>query len=423
LAESNQFDPDKQRQFAVDVVKQLRAGSFEAYWAGGCVRDQLLGLAPKDYDVATNARPEQIRELFGKRRTIPIGASFGVITVLAPTKDAGQIEVATFRQDVAYSDGRRPDSVRFTTAEADAQRRDFTINGLFYDPLTHEVIDFVAGQDDLQRRTLRAIGNPHERFAEDKLRMLRAARFAAKFDFTLDPATQSAIQAMASDIMVVSAERIAAEMRAMLEHPSRTQATELLQELGLLAMILPEILAQPPGRWNASLQNLSDLSDANFPLALALLLHRFVDEPGARSIGARWKLANRETDRIAWLVEHNSSLQGAASQSWPYVQRLLIEPGINDLMRFYAATHRDDLHAQADIAFCQEKLALTEAQLNPPPLITGDDLQAHGIPPGKVYQQLLEAVRDAQLTHHITSKPSALALAQQLFQKHDTNKP
>src|SRR3954453_14301403 len=174
-------DSGGQRAFALEIAQKLRAAGFEALWAGGCVRDELLGLTPKDYDVATSAKPDQIRDLFGRRRTLPIGASFGVITVLGP-REAGQIEVATFRTDAAYSDGRHPDSVTFTTAEHDAERRDFTITGLFYDPVAEQVVDYVGGQEDLQAHILRAIGDPRLRLSEDNLRMLRAVRFAASFD-------------------------------------------------------------------------------------------------------------------------------------------------------------------------------------------------------------------------------------------------
>src|SRR3954462_9234325 len=191
--------PSRQRDFALEIAQKLRDAGFEALWAGGCVRDELLGLTPKDYDVATSATPEQIRDLFGLRRTLPIGAAFGVITVLGP-RPTGQIEVATFRTDAAYSDGRHPDSVSFTTAEHDAQRRDFTINGLFYDPIAEKVVDYVKGQEDLKRRTIRAIGDPHLRLSEDKLRMLRAIRFAAAFSFNIDPDTLQAIQEMAPQI-------------------------------------------------------------------------------------------------------------------------------------------------------------------------------------------------------------------------------
>ncbi len=168
----SQIDSHKQREFAIDVVRRLREHAYEAYWAGGCVRDQLLGKPPKDFDVATSAKPDEIRQVFGPRRTIAIGAAFGVITVVGP-RSAGQIEVATFRQDASYSDGRHPDSVQFSTPAADAERRDFTINGMFYDPVDDRVIDFVGGRDDLARQIIRAIGDPPARFAEDKLRLLR----------------------------------------------------------------------------------------------------------------------------------------------------------------------------------------------------------------------------------------------------------
>src|SRR3954469_10452800 len=166
-------DPAVAREFAIDVVRRLREAGHQSLWAGGCVRDQLLGQMPKDYDVPTDAVPDRVREVFGRRRTLAIGASFGVITVLGPER-AGQIDVATFRRDAAYSDGRHPDAVSFSDAENDAQRRDFTINGLFFDPIAEQVIDYVGGQDDLQRHVIRAIGDPLARIAEDKLRMLRA---------------------------------------------------------------------------------------------------------------------------------------------------------------------------------------------------------------------------------------------------------
>src|SRR5262249_40690266 len=242
-------DLQRQREFALEIAKKLRAAGFEALWAGGCVRDQLLGLTPKDYDVATSAKPDEIRDLFGRRRTLPIGASFGVITVLGPS-DAGQIEVATFRKDAAYSDGRHPDSVTFTDAEHDAQRRDFTINGLFFDPVQEEVVDYVGGQADLKAHIIRAIGNPRLRLSEDKLRMLRAVRFAAPFNFTIDPDTLHAIQEMAPQINTVSAERIGAELRRMLVDPNRAAALALLRETKLLAEVLPEVAALSDAGFN-----------------------------------------------------------------------------------------------------------------------------------------------------------------------------
>ena len=235
------IDLEQQRRFALDVVCQLRAAGFEAYWAGGCVRDELLGRTPKDYDVATNATPPEIRDLFGNRRTLPLGAAFGVITVLGP-RPAGMIEVATFRQDAEYSDGRHPDHVTFSSAREDAARRDFTINGMFFDPVNRQVIDFVGGQDDLRNRLIRAIGPPRLRFGEDKLRMLRAVRFVAAFDFLIDAETAAALREMADQIAVVSPERIAMEMRRVLTEPGRVQGVRLLVELGLAEAVLPEIV-------------------------------------------------------------------------------------------------------------------------------------------------------------------------------------
>ncbi len=213
-----EIDVEQQRQFAVAVVQQLRSTGFEAYWAGGCVRDQLLGRTPKDYDVATNATPPEIRDVFGRRRTLAIGAAFGVVTVLGPP-GAGPIEVATFRRDDGYSDGRHPDTVTFTSAEEDALRRDFTVNGLFYDPVDEQVIDYVGGREDIERQVLRAIGDPKDRFTEDKLRMLRAVRLTSTLAFALDAPTVEAIQEMAGEISVVTRRAYRGGSRTDVERP------------------------------------------------------------------------------------------------------------------------------------------------------------------------------------------------------------
>ena len=197
------------RKFALEVVERLVAAGYQALWAGGCVRDYLMGHAPQDFDVATNAVPEQVRQVFGKNRTFAVGESFGVIVVLGPGKQYGQVEVATFRQDSLTSDGRRPDSVQFCSAKEDAQRRDLTINGLFYDPLTDQVLDYVNGRDDLKNKIIRAIGDPVARIQEDKLRMLRCIRFTSRFQFQLEQQTAEAIRKLAAQIDVVSKERVA----------------------------------------------------------------------------------------------------------------------------------------------------------------------------------------------------------------------
>jgi tRNA nucleotidyltransferase/poly(A) polymerase len=406
--------PEKQRWFAFEVVKQLRAHGHESYWAGGCVRDELMGRVPKDYDVATAARPEQIREVFGKRKTLPIGAAFGVITVLGP-KNAGQVQVATFREDVAYSDGRRPDEVRYSSPEQDALRRDFTINGMFYDPLAEQVIDFVDGQKDLERRVIRAIGEPRERFGEDKLRMLRAARFAAALDFALEEQTIGAIREMAAEITVVSAERIAAEMRLMLEGPARADAVELLRESGLLSQILPEVTESES--LQPALQMLAALDRPSFPQALAALLGWPDGAELIDAVAQRWRLSNKESDRAAWLLAQGRALDAAAQQPWSRLQPVLVHAGAGELVALYQTAARLGRAAQSDIDFSRQKLALPREQLNPPPLVTGDDLLAMGIPKGKLYAKLLSAARAAQLDGTVQSGDEARGLMREKWRQ------
>lgn len=420
------IDPQAARQFAVDVVRRLRAEGYDALWAGGCVRDWLLGSEPKDYDVATSARPEQIRDLFGQRRTLALGAAFGVITVLGP-REAGQIEVATFRRDAGYSDGRHPDSVSFSSAEEDAQRRDFTINGLFFDPIEERVIDYVGGQDDLKRRIVRAIRDPRERFQEDKLRMLRAVRFTATFEFALDHATADAIREQAHEIVIVSAERIAAELKRMLEHAQRARAVGLLHDTRLLPLILPE--AQhidpesdaPPNQmrgdaWHRTLDALRGLSAPNFGTALAVLLREIakVESNVAHTLGERLRLSNDEIELAAWLLRHDALARQAHRSPWPQVQRMLVEPGARSLVAYLRAVGPlvDGNTEAAD--FCAGKLALPAAELNPPPLATGVDLKKLGLQPGPQFKTILDALRDAQLEGKITTSDEALALAREL---------
>jgi len=408
-------DPAKQREFATDVVRTLRERGFVAYWAGGCVRDQLLGRTAKDYDVATSAKPDEVRTVFGRRRTLPIGAAFGVITVVGP-QDAGQIEVATFRQDAAYSDGRHPDAVTFSTPEEDAQRRDFTINGMFYDPLAQQVIDFVGGRGDLEGNLIRAIGEPRERFTEDKLRMLRAVRFAAGLDFGLEPATLQAIQEMAAEIRVVSAERIAMEMRRMLVHAGRARALRLLAEGRLLEHVLPELAALDGRTWQQALDVIGALAEPSFALSLAAVLHLAPDPVGVASVlRQRWKLSNKESERTTWLVMHRDALQDARAAYWPRLQRVLIADGIEDLLALHSARAVAGLAAREDVDCCRELLLLPPEKLNPPPLLTGNDLIEHGVPRGKIFADLLEKVRDAQLEGRITTKEEALAFVDELL--------
>jgi len=411
------IEPDLQRRFAVDIVRTLRGAGFQAYWAGGCVRDQLLGRQPKDYDVATDAPPEQIRHVFGRRRTLAVGAAFGVITVLGPA-GAGQIEVATLRRDAASSDGRHPDYVTFSTAREDASRRDFTINGLFYDPLDEQVIDFVGGQRDLEARILRAIGDPAQRFREDKLRMIRAIRFAAAFELRLEPATEAAICRMAAEIVVVSPERIAGEVQRILVDSHRGVGVRGLIRTGLAAAILAEVVPHDESqrqRLEQTLAILDGLEGPSFPLALAALLSLWVDPAGAASVGRRWRLSNQQTFRTAWLIEHRGVLGKAPSLPWSKVQRLFVGEGIHELLALEAAIALAESRDPGALAWCRARLLQPPEVLNPPPLVTGDDLIRHGIRPGPRYHVLLERLRNAQLDGEIHTRQQALTLVDEIL--------
>lgn len=405
--------PLTQREFALQIVHQLRSAGYEALWAGGCVRDQLLGCEPKDYDVATNARPEQIQALFGKRKTLAIGAAFGVIGVLRG-RGRDPVEVATFRAEGAYLDGRHPQSVHFTTAEQDAQRRDFTINGLFYDPLAEQVIDYVGGQADLAAGIIRAIGNPRDRFAEDKLRMLRAVRFATTFNFQIESATLAAIQAMAAAVTIVSAERIGAELERVLTHPRRSVGLKLLHQCGLLRPLVSE-LADDADRdsplWQETLQVLARLETENLSTTLAALLHKVCDPRQVAACGRRFRWTNKQIELAVWLVMNLPILQKSDSLPWPQLQRVLVHEGARELMALATAVCGADY---AGVQYSALKMSLPANQLNPDPLLTGDDLVRRGLEPGPHFATLLTAIRDAQLEGRITNLEEAWALVEKL---------
>jgi len=397
-------------------VQRLRHAGHEALWAGGCVRDQLLGREPKDYDVATSARPDEVRAVFGKSRTLAIGAAFGVIAVLG-MRGVQPIEVATFRRDQEYSDGRHPDGVIFSNAAEDAQRRDFTINGIFYDPIAAQVVDFVGGQEDLAAGLVRAIGDPRRRFDEDKLRMVRAVRFAATFEFAIDPATLAAIRELAGEIVIVSAERIATEMRNMLRHRCRRRAVELLEEARLLPILLPESErlvsgdSQSHDARQQMLAMLDQLELPSFPAALAIILRGIqrTDTPvQARQVGQRWRLTNLETATVARLLELESLVRSAADIPWPRLQRVLISEGIDELLAYAGAVAAVEERHQRAIEYCREKLAMPREVLNPTQLLTGDDLRAAGFFPGPKFKLVLNALRDAQLQGQVTTPAEAL---------------
>lgn len=432
-----------ERDYAVEVVRTLAAAGHEALWAGGCVRDELLGLPPKDYDVATSARPEEVRSLF--RRTVAVGASFGVVEVVGPRLHDRHVvvQVATFRTEGPYSDGRRPDHVAFASAREDALRRDFTINGMFYDPLQGRLYDFVGGRDDLHARILRSIGDPYERFREDKLRLLRAVRLATRFELTLEEKTRRALADRARGIGVVSAERIAAELRELLVHPRRARGLELLFDLGLLEPLLPEVVPMrgvpqgPPQAptgdlWDHVLAVLDFLGPhPSFPLALAALLHdvgkprtigrtpeRYTfhghEHVGARltsDIALRLKLSNAERERAMWLVEKHQVLADARRLRTSKLKPLLGHAGIHELLALHRADALASGRSLEHVEYCEFLLReWTEEDLHPPPLLTGHDLTRHGLEPGPRFKILLDRVREAQLDGLIRTKKEALAL-------------
>ena len=436
-----------EREFAISVVKQLQDAGHEALWAGGCVRDELLGLVPKDYDIASDARPEAVQKLF--RRTLAIGASFGVVEVLGPRQNHHhlKVQVATFRTDGGYSDGRRPDQVVFSSAREDALRRDFTVNGMFFDPIRRQLHDHVGGQDDLHARILRAIGDPEVRFQEDKLRLLRAVRIATRFELTIESRTESAIRRMASELPVVSAERIAEELRQLLVHPRRVHGLNLLMDLGLAAAILPELVPmkglpqglpnQPTGDlWNHVMRVMDLLGSApSFPLVMATLLHdvgkpatmgetpeRYTfyhhEHVGARladAVALRLKLSNAERERIVWLVEKHQYLANAKQMRPSKLKVILNAPGIHELL----ALHRADALATGKsidhVEYCEQLLhEWTPTDLNPPPLVTGNDLKGRRLEPGPMYKRVLDEVREAQLDSAIKTREEALTLLERL---------
>ncbi len=421
---------DPKRDFAVEVVRRLQGAGFRALWAGGCVRDFLRGRVPKDYDVATDARPDAVRDLFGRRRTLAVGASFGVIVVVG-TKQSGNIEVATFRTEGPYADGRRPDHVDFSTPEEDAQRRDFTINGMFYDPIAEQVQDYVGGEADLAAGVIRAIGKPADRMSEDKLRLLRAVRFAATMDFALDVKTAEAVRLQAHEIRIVSAERIAQELQKMLVDPHRRRAMELARELGLLAEIVPELapvissttVAETPPEWAATLRRLQLLNEPVFELAAAALLLALPNSgAAATAICKRLRMSNDETETIGWLLQHVAEVHTSKMKSLAQLKRLLAHTNalnVVELARVDAMARDGDLSC---VMHCEEMLRQTPRdRLDPPPLVTGDDLIALGLEPGRFFGQILDAVRDEQLNEHITTKDGAMAFVRRFLDQHGTS--
>lgn len=408
-------DPEASREFAASVVARLRGDGHETYWAGGCVRDELLGRTPADYDVATSATPDIVRKVFGHRRTLAIGAAFGVITVLGP-KGAGQVEVATFRTDADYTDGRRPASVTFCSAREDALRRDFTINGLFLDPLSGEVHDFVGGRDDLAAGIVRAIGVPAMRFAEDHLRMLRAIRFTGFFGFVLEAATRAAIERMTHLVVSVSPERIASELRAIVSRHGRREGLELLAATGLAHEVLPEV--GPRGAstdecWSEAARIIGALDEPSLPQAIALWCARRETDV-VTSIASRLRLSNFEAKAASWLREGIEAIGDEprlGSWKWSRLQPWVADrraPMLADCLRARADCGLMDPSAAAEFSAHVDR---PREEIDPPPLVTGSDLLAAGIAAGPALGAALARIRTLQLDRVITTRDEAMTEA------------
>jgi len=389
------------KQAAVDVIKRLQREGFQALLAGGCVRDMLLGRRPKDYDVATNARPEEVMALFP--RTLEIGAKFGVVIVLARPKP---VEVATFRSEAGYQDGRHPERVTFTNAAEDAGRRDFTINGMFYDPVKEEVLDFVEGQADLSRRIIRTIGAPDERFGEDYLRMLRAVRFATELDFPIEPKTFAAIQERAGRITAISGERIAVELETMLAHPNRGKGAVLFFESGLAEAIFLELATTRHPRAIEVVGRLRKRVD--FALALAAL---FADCEVEQAL-AQCEILKLSRDRmkhLRFLLSHRGDLLDD-EMSLASLKKHLAQPYFRDLYELERATRKadDDKVALSSLARLHRRVrSLRGVDVRPRPLLNGHDLIRLGATPGPQVGQLAEELYIAQLEGHLHTKTQA----------------
>ncbi len=459
-------------QRSISILRTLREKGHQAYLVGGCVRDLRLGREPADYDVATSATPNDVMRIFPE--TYAVGAQFGVVLVpdsraagedvasnvstepsdrrdVASYVSAGAtqtVEVATFRADLGYSDGRHPDQVRFTKdPREDVQRRDFTINGLLLDPISNEVLDYVGGQKDLEAKIIRTIGDPERRFAEDKLRMLRAVRFAARFGYSIEPQTFAAIQKLAPQIHQVSRERVRDELTKMLTEGHARQAFLLLDETNLLREVLPEIekmkgVEQPPQfhpEGDVFVHTLLLLENLPYPasstLAWGALLHDVGKPPTfrvadrirfdghvdvgvkmAEEICRRLRFSNDDTEQIVALVANHMRFSHAMQMSQSTLKRFMRMPRFAE----HLALHRlDCVGSHRDLTtynFIREKMAETPpADMRPVPLITGEDLIAAGYAPGPRFKEILSAVEDAQLEGRLAGREDALQFVQQEF--------
>ena len=468
------------KPFAIAIVRTLRDSGHQAYLVGGCVRDLLLGREPADYDVATDARPDEVMHIFPE--TYAVGAQFGVVLVPYPQpaipSEAGasrsespaqsrdlvldgnhtrHVEVATFRSDIGYSDGRHPNQVRFSRdPREDVQRRDFTINGLLLDPLSGEVLDYVGGQRDLEGKIIRAIGDPALRFAEDKLRMLRAARFAARFEYAVEPATTAAIQTLAPQIHQVSRERVRDELTKMLIEGHARRAFELLDKTGLLHEVLPEIEAmkgveQPPEfhpEGDVFVHTLLLLENLPQPcpptLAWGGLLHDVGKPPTfrrapdrirfdshvdvgvkmAEAVCRRLRFANNDTEQILALVDNHMRFGDVEKMKASTFKRFVRLPRFDEHLELHRLDCKASHRKLRLYEFIRQKISeLTPEAIHPKPLVGGDDLVAAGYSPGPQFKEILSAVEDAQLEGRLRTKEQAIRFVRRKFPQEAAREP
>src|SRR5579863_482147 len=443
----------KPRELAQQICSTLSEHGHQAYLVGGCVRDLLLQREPADYDVATDAVPARVEELFPGGLTV--GPKFGVVIV---PRDGAQVEVATFRSDVGYSDGRHPDHVVYSrTAQEDVRRRDFTINGLLMDPATGEVLDFVGGRDDLSAGVIRTIGDPGLRFSEDKLRLARTVRFAARFGYTIEPQTFAAIRKLAAQIVQVSAERLRDELTKLLTEGAARQGFELLDETGLLSILLPEIanmkgVAQPPEYhpegdvWIHTRMLLEDLPPGcPSTLAWGALLHdvgkpatfksaqqtgdriRFDghDEVGARmaeEICHRFRFSGDDTEQIVSLVASHMRFKDVIQMRPATLKRFVRLPRFDEHLELHRLDCQASHRMLGNWEYIRKFLAETPPdQVRPPRLLTGDDLMALGFQAGPAFKSILQSVEDAQLEGRLRTKDEAVQFVKAEFWENSPN--
>jgi poly(A) polymerase len=424
---------------SVKIIKQLKKAGHEAYWAGGCVRDMLLGIEPKDFDIVTSATPDEIEDILD--HTIPVGKQFGVILAV---KNKHHFEVATFRSDSGYSDERRPDAVTFTTAKEDAKRRDFTINGMFYDPIKDKVIDYVGGQKDLDAKLIRFIGDPHKRILEDHLRVLRAIRFKNEYDFQYEPKTYNALSWHASIVVDrVSNERIAVELNKMLMSTPPSAAFNDMEDTGVLKIILPELqnlkgCAQPlkfhkeGDVWNHTMMAIDSLPEtASLAVRWSTLLHD-VGKPDtfklkerirfdkhvtksseiARKILNRFRFPKKMVNEIGWIIEHHMMMTPLTTMAEGRRRHWFLHPYFLNLMQLFKADIEGTIpqdFSLYDKIYDLYRKSLKEMPKEPKPLLKGEDVMKElGIKPGEKVGQILDKLREKQLAKELKTKKQAL---------------